>query len=190
MADRVVLATGSWVHQLLADLHLPVRITRQYLLYFAGLPTSFFGVGTFAAFISEDLYGFPIHQGSNGWLKAASHSFGVSVDPNEITPPDQRVISRIQRQLCELLPELTNAELTHIESCMYDVTPDEDFILDCSPFDRRIIFASGLSGHGFKFGLLLGDLLSSLVCDTQPPVPIDRFRLSRFSHIQKQYPVP
>src|SRR5438128_10415896 len=28
-ADRVVLATGSWVHRLLADLRLPVRLTRQ-----------------------------------------------------------------------------------------------------------------------------------------------------------------
>src|SRR5690348_14693447 len=39
-ADRVVLATGSWVHHLLADLHLPVRLTRQYLLYFAGLSSA------------------------------------------------------------------------------------------------------------------------------------------------------
>src|SRR5579885_2358115 len=31
-ADRVVLATGGWVHRLLPHLRLPVRITRQYLL--------------------------------------------------------------------------------------------------------------------------------------------------------------
>jgi monomeric sarcosine oxidase len=188
LADRVVLATGSWVHQLLADHQLPVRLTRQYLLYFAGLPTSLFGVGTFPAFLSEDLYGFPIHRGSNGWLKATSHKFGVSVDPNEITPPDIRFVSHIKQQLCELIPMLNNAELTHIESCMYDVTPDEDFILDRLPFDRRIIFATGLSGHGFKFGLLIGELLSSLVCDTQPPVPLDRFCLSRFSNLEIQQP--
>lgn len=186
MADRVVLATGSWIHRLLAELHLPVRMTRQYMLYFAGLPTSLFGIGTFPAFISEDLYGFPIHRGSNGWLKATSHQFGVSVDPNEITPLDQRVISHIKQQLCELLPELYNAELVSIESCMYDVTPDEDFILDRLPSDPRVIFATGLSGHGFKFGLLLGELLCSLVCDTQPLVSLDRFRLSRFAHQQAQ----
>ncbi len=64
---------------------------------------------------------------------------------------------------------------------MYDVTPDEDFILDYLPYDDRIIYAAGLSGHGFKFGVLLGELLSSLVCGTQPVVPLDRFRLSRFA---------
>ncbi len=180
-ADRVVLATGAWVHRLLADLRLPVRMTRQYLLYFASLPYSSFGAGTFPAFISRDLYGFPIHKGSNGWLQAASHKFGVPVHLDEISPPDVPLIAQTTQQLRELLPPLSHAELAHIDSRMYDVTPDEDFILDYLPYDHRVIFAAGLSGHGFKFGVLLGELLSSMVCGTQPVVPLDRFRLSRFA---------
>jgi monomeric sarcosine oxidase len=185
-ADHVVLATGSWVHCLLADLHLPVRMTRQYLLYFAVLPTSLFSAGAFPAFIAGEIYGFPIHQGCNGWVKATSHEFGVPIDPNQVTPPDDQVIADITRQLRELLPALSHAEIARIDSCMYDVTPDEDFILDRLPYDPRVIFASGLSGHGFKFGLLLGELLSSLVCNTQPPLPLERFHLSRFAARQRQ----
>jgi monomeric sarcosine oxidase len=185
-ADRVVLATGSWIHRLLPDLHIPVRITRQYMLYFAGLHNSVYGAGAFPAFFAGDLYGFPIHEGCNGWVKATSHEFGVPVEPDKITPPDDQVIASITGQLRELLPALSYAKLAHIDSCMYDVSQDEDFILDRLPYDPRIIFASGLSGHGFKFGLLLGELLSSIVCDTQPPVPLDRFRLSRFGHLWGQ----
>ena len=181
LADRVVLATGAWVHRLLADLYLPVRMTRQYMLYYASLPYSLFGAGTFPAFISQDLYGFPIHKGSNGWLQAASHKFGVPVDPDEISPSDAGVIAQTNRQLRELLPPFSHAELAHIDSHVYDVTPDEDFILDYLPYDDRIIYAAGLSGHGFKFGVLLGELLSSMVCGTQPVVPLDRFRLARFA---------
>ena len=184
-ADRVVLATGPWVHRLLADLRLPVRVTRQYLLYFAGLPTSLFSAGAFPAFICQDLYGFPIHQGCNGWIKAASHKFGVPVDPDEVAPPDQAVVAHISQRLQALLPALGGAELARIDSCMYDVTPDEDFILDRLPYDPRVIFATGLTGHGFKFGLLLGELLSSMACGTEPLVPLDRFRLSRFSRHQR-----
>jgi len=184
LADRVVLATGCWVHRLLADLRLPVCPTLQYLLYFAGLPASLFSAGTFPAFISQDLYGIPIHKGCNGWLKATSHKFGVPIDPDEVSTSDERVIAHISRQLRELLPVLRNAELARIDACMYDVTPDEDFILDCLPHDPRVIFATGLSGHGFKFGLLLGEILSSMVCGTQPPVPLDRFRLARFTQLQ------
>jgi monomeric sarcosine oxidase len=186
-AERVVLATGPWVHRLLADLRLPVHITRQYLLYFAGLPFSSYGIHTFPAFMTNELYGFPLHSTSNNshdpnWLKAASHSFGKPTDPNDILPPDDNVVAHITNKLRNLLPALHNARLAHVDSCMYDVTPDENFILDHVPHDPRIVFATGLSGHGFKFGPLLGELLSSMICVTPPPVKLEHFQLARFSH--------
>jgi monomeric sarcosine oxidase len=185
-ADRVVLATGPWVHRLLGDLHLPVQPTRQYVLYFAGLPTASFEANAFPAFIAQDLYGFPLQytHGTQACLKATSHTFGAPIDPDDTAPPDQNVIAQIVSKLHELIPALQRAELAHIDSCMYDVTPDQDFILDRLPHDPRIVFATGLSGHGFKFGLLLGELLSSMVCDMQPIVPLERFQLARFAHKQ------
>jgi monomeric sarcosine oxidase len=188
VADRVVLATGSWIHHLLAHVHLPVRMTRQYLLYFSGLPISDYGTSAFPSFMAGDIYGFPIHQGCNGWVKATSHAFGAPTDPDNVTPEDDQAIAKISMQIRELLPGLNDAQIARVDSCMYDVSPDEDFILDRMPTDPRVIFATGLSGHGFKFGPLLGELLSSLVCNTEPPVPLERFRLSRFGHIQTQQP--
>ena len=49
-ADRLVLATGPWVHRLLDDLHLPIRLTRQYLLYFANLQASSFALAQIPRF--------------------------------------------------------------------------------------------------------------------------------------------
>ena len=185
LGDRVVLATGPWVHHLLGDLHVPVRMTRQYLLYFAGLSPASFGIHAFPAFIAHDLYGFPLQRAANAsgqmWLKAASHSFGSRVDPDDTSAPDGHILDQITRRLRELLPALRWTELAHVDSCMYDVTPDQDFILDRLPTDPRVVLATGLSGHGFKFGPLLGELLSSMVCDTQPVVPLERFQLARFA---------
>jgi len=188
-ADRAVLAIGPWVHRLLGDLQLPVRLTRQYLLYFAHLPPSSFALHTFPAFIASDLYGFPIHSTStesgSSWFKAASHNFGSPADPDEIPPVDERVIAQVVEKLYDLLPALRQAELAQVDSCMYDVSPDEDFILDRHPDDPRVVFATGLTGHGFKFGLVLGELLSSLLCNTDPLVPMDHFRLARFAKCRK-----
>ncbi len=182
-ADRLVLAAGPWIHRLLGELHLPIRLTRQYLLYFAQLADTRFSRCTFPAFIAGDLYGFPMYNAYNaqgsGWLKAASHTFGPTVDPDAFPTVDERVINLVREQLQGLLPDLEDAELAHVDSCIYDVSPDEHFILDHHPEDARIVFATGLSGHGFKFGLVLGELLSSLVCETQALVPLERFRLSR-----------
>jgi len=186
-ADRVALATGPWVHRLLANLRLPVRMTRQYLLYFDGLPPPAYSIGSFPAFISDDLYGFPMHHSRQSasygpyWFKAASHAFGVSVDPDERQPPDQRVIRDVVSRLQARLPALRQTKLVKVDACMYDVTSDESFILDYVPDDPRIVFATGLTGHGFKFGLLLGEIVGSMICQERPPVPLDRFRMARFS---------
>ena len=99
----------------------------------------------------------------------------------DLLPPDEHVIAHVAAKLRNLLPALHDARLVHIDSCMYDITPDENFILDHLPHDPRIVFATGLTGHGFKFGPLLGELLSSMVCNTPPPGEFGRFRLARFS---------
>jgi len=189
-AERVVLATGPWVHRLLADLQLPVRLTRQYLLYFAGLPPSSFGIHAFPSFFTSDLYGFPFHPTTNNnygpyWLKAASHTFGMPINPDDILPPDEQVVAHVSKKLRSLLPALHNANLVQVDSCVYDVSPDEGFILDRIPHDPRIVFATGLTGHGFKFGPLLGELLSSMICETPLPVGLEHFQLARFSHRQQ-----
>ena len=194
IAEHVVLAMGPWVHHLLGGLHLPIRLTRQYLLYFANLPTSSFGLNVFPAFFADDLYGFPIDTtgigDSPGWLKAACHAPGTSVDLDEPPVVEESVIAQIIDKLFNLLPALGQAQLARIDACVYDMSPDEHFILDHLPHDPRIILATGLSGHGFKFGPILGELLSSLVCDTEPIVPVEHFQLARFAQQSKQQHVP
>jgi monomeric sarcosine oxidase len=185
-ADQVVLATGPWVHQMLGGLHLPIRLTRQYAFYFANLESATFGLNTFPAFIADDLYGFPIYSTCTGsgpsWLKATSHAFGATVAPDELPIIDEHVIKQVTMRLLDLIPDLRHAELAYIDTCIYDVSPDEDFILDQYPGDPRIIFATGLSGHGFKFGLLLGEMLSSMVCEAEYPISLENFRLARFAN--------
>lgn len=185
-ADRVVVSVGPWVHRLLGGLCLPITLTRQYILYFSGLTPASFGVGVFPAFVEKDLYGFPIHKGSRRWLKIASHEFGRPVDPDAAVLIEDAVIASTVYRARALLPALHRAELAHVEACIYDVSPDENFILDYLPGDQRITLATGLSGHGFKFGPLLGHLLSNLVREIQPEVPLGRFCLARFSRQQEQ----
>lgn len=193
VADRVIIAAGPWVHRVLRDeIELPIQLTRQYLLYFANLPLKEFSVPAFPAFMADDLYGFPIHKhGNNGpaWLKAASHTFGEPAEPGEVPVIDDNVIKHVTQRLYDLIPALKQAELAKVESYIYDVSLDEDFILDYLPHDKRIVLATGFTGHAFKFGILLGELLGSLVCDDEPLVPLTRFRLARFAH-QWQTPAP
>src|SRR5438270_11100979 len=110
-------------------LQLHVRLTRQYLLYFAGLPPSSFGIHAFPSFFTSHLYGFPFHPTSNNdygpyWLKAASHTFGMPIDPDDILPPDEKVIAHVAKKLRSLLTALHYAYLVQVVLCVYDVSSD------------------------------------------------------------------
>ncbi len=181
-ADRVIVTAGPWVHDVLPDLRLPVRATRQQIIYFDGLPAEQFGVGVFPVFLAGigegGFYGFPL-QGP-GWLKVASHVIGPTSDPNEPYPPDEREIEAVQAFMRRRLPSAADAPLAFADRCRYDMTPDEDFILDDHPAGRGVVIGSGFSGHGFKFGVLIGELLAALALDKPPAFPLDRFRLRRF----------
>ena len=74
-----------------------------------------------------------------------------------------------------LLPTL-DPEPVATERCVYDNSADTDFVLDRV---GRIVVGCGTSGHAFKFGPLLGELLADLAEGADPPVDLRRFGLDR-----------
>jgi sarcosine oxidase len=62
------------------------------------------------------------------------------------------------------------------ETCLYTMTADEDFVLDR---EGRLVVAAGCSGHAFKFGPLLGDMLADLAVGNGTDSIHQRFSLSR-----------
>ena len=61
------------------------------------------------------------------------------------------------------------------------MSPDEHFIVDRHPRHANVVFAAGLSGHGFKFTPVLGRALADLALDGATRLPIDFLSLRRFS---------
>jgi monomeric sarcosine oxidase len=178
-ADRVVVTAGPWVHDVLPDLPLPVTPTRQQVCYLEGLPGDLFGVGTFPVFLAGmEYYGFPL-QGP-GWLKVGSHVFGARVGPNDPYPLDMEEVEAVRGFLRRVIPQAAEARLALVDRCMYDVTPDEDFIIDTHPAGAGVVIGTGFSGHGFKFGVLIGEALAALALGEQLELPMARFGLARF----------
>jgi N-methyl-L-tryptophan oxidase len=61
------------------------------------------------------------------------------------------------------------------------MTPDEHFIVGTLPDHHLVYLIAGLSGHGFKFTSVLGELAAQFVADETPNVNLDFLKLSRFS---------
>jgi sarcosine oxidase len=91
---------------------------------------------------------------------------------------DQPLLEQVRAYAAELLPGLTG-EVIEAVSCRYTMTPDEHFILDRHPAYPRIVIASPCSGHGFKFGAVIGRILADLALRGATAYDIARFRLDR-----------
>ncbi|ENR0856556.1 TPA: N-methyl-L-tryptophan oxidase, partial [Escherichia coli] len=64
--------------------------------------------------------------------------------------------------------------------CTYDNSPDEDFIIDTLPGHDNTLLITGLSGHGFKFASVLGEIAADFAQDKKSDFDLTPFRLSRF----------
>jgi sarcosine oxidase len=123
-------------------------------------------------------YGLPVP--GSPLYKIGVHSSGRTVDPDaQDQSPDQELVGELARIAARLLPGY-DPEPTATERCVYDNTPDEDFIVDRI---GNVVIGCGTSGHGFKFGPLLGEWLAELATGATPvpdPELQARFAVGRF----------
>lgn len=66
-------------------------------------------------------------------------------------------------------------------ACTYDNTPDEDFIIDTLPGHDNTLLITGLSGHGFKFASVLGEIAAQFAQGITPQFDLTPFSLARFN---------
>ncbi len=183
VADRLIVAAGAWIKRLVPDFPVPVRVTRQQVLYFEPEDPAPFQVGRFPVFIykgagEEDaFYGMPDFLGLG--VKAARHA-GPEIDPDiDDTTIADDYRSVVRQFLRESIPALADAPIGLTEVCLYTVAPDDEFTVDSLPRRPDVIVASPCSGHGFKFSCLIGRILADLATTGTTEFPIDHWRLGR-----------
>jgi sarcosine oxidase len=180
--DRALACAGPWSRALLAHMDLPLRVTRQQYVHLR--PTSdaaAFDAGAMPIWIDagENWYGFPRHGDVEG-VKIATHDFGDVVDPDDVDRAiDETLVARTREYASRRLPALAGGDVVFAKTCLYTVSPDEDFMVDAVRDVPGYYFVSGCSGHMFKFGALLGAVAADLASDREPRADISRFRMER-----------
>jgi glycine/D-amino acid oxidase-like deaminating enzyme len=182
-ADAFVFACGPWLGSLLPDvIGRLITPTRQEVLYF-GTPvgdTRFtqMRLPVWIDFGDRQIYGIP-GDGTSGF-KVADDRTGPEIDP---TAEERRAsddgIAAMRAFVAHRFPALANAPLVAAEVCQYESSPDAHFIIDRHPALDHVWIAGGGSGHGFKMGPVVGEMVASLVLGDATPDP--RFSLARFA---------
>lgn len=179
--DRAMVASGPWTRNLLPEIKNLLKTTRQEVFYFEPVAAQGFAVGEFPIFFATDtgFYGFPIHHA--GAMKIANHDKGVPIDPDKVTQSvSPEAVNECRAFFSEFIPGLADARIKETRVCIYNNTPDDDFIIDWHPGLEGVLIVTGFSGHGFKFGPLIGRIGAELLLSGGTSYGIDRFRLSRF----------
>lgn len=188
-AGAVVVTSGAWAPALLRSLALPIEATRQVVGWFAAASAdqaALLRADRCPVWICEvggtNIYGIPDVDDGHG-SKAAIHERGHGCTPEtcrrEVDKPE---VERLTALLRRILPAAAGP-LLEIETCLYTMTPDWHFIIDRPGGYETLVYATGFSGHGFKFAAVVGEILADLALDGRTSQPIAFLSPARFAGV-------
>jgi sarcosine oxidase len=183
-AERLVLTAGAYsqdVARLPAGLVVPQR---QVLVWLEPLRPELFAPKRFPVFnvaLEEGhLYGFPVHSVPGFKVGFYDHD-GATGDPDAITrdvsPEDEAPLRRFVERY---FPDGAGPTLD-VKACLFELSPDEHFLIDRHPETELAVLGAGFSGHGFKFCSVVGEILADLALEGETSHDVAFLRLSRFA---------
>jgi glycine/D-amino acid oxidase-like deaminating enzyme len=179
----LIISAGAWGPQILRtlDLDLPLTPTREELVFLEPPDMRAFLPERLPVFIQHETpwhYGLPNAEGTG--LKVAIHMRDEPTDPdNTRRTGDEDYVEYMLEFVRRYLPG-GDGPVKEVRICLYTVAPDEHFIIDQHPAHPQVIIASPCSGHGFKFGNLIGRMLADLATQGKTDHDISLFSVKRF----------
>lgn len=178
---KALVSAGTWAKTLLPT--LPIQPVRKVFAWFQA-DGRYSVKNNFPAFTGEmpngeHYYGFPADENE---LKIGRHNGGQVINAaDERTPfgAEAGDGSECFSFLRQHLPGIGGC--LYGASCTYDNSPDEDFIIDTLPDAPNTLVVTGLSGHGFKFAPVLGEIASAFAQQKTLEFDLQPFSLPRFT---------
>lgn len=190
-AQKVIVASGAWIKEMLPDSLGGVLKTLLQTLHWFDIDPGYYEQLTpekFPVFlcggeksaVTRSFYGFPMLGGPSHGIKFAVHETDKEVQPGDkdtATPVTsaEDIYAFISRYVRGLKPHALRSV-----NCLYTETPDKNFIIDFKPGSQRIVMVSACSGHGFKHSAAVGEMASELATTGKTTLDSSSFRLDRF----------
>jgi sarcosine oxidase len=186
-ARTLTICAGSWTDTLLAGLgvHVPLVLSQEQVSYFAAPDLRPFAPDQFpvwifhgAVFDGEETsyYGFPVYGEAGVKLGRDVSGRFVTQETRSFEPSAEQTAENAAF-LERYLPGAAGPELLS-KTCVYDLTPDRNFVIDTLPGYPHIGLCVG-AGHAAKFAALLGHVMADLAIDGATSYGIETWKLDR-----------
>jgi glycine/D-amino acid oxidase-like deaminating enzyme len=166
-ADRYLFACGPWLRQLFPKTVGPHLLATKQDVFFFGTPAgdqryNEENIPVWGDHGERFMYGIPGNQGRG--FKLGDDTRGPAFDPTggERVVSDAR-LAHARQYLTHRFPGMKDAPLVETRVCQYEDTTDHNFIVDRHPANEKVWIVGGGSGHGFKHGPALGEMVAQLV---------------------------
>jgi glycine/D-amino acid oxidase-like deaminating enzyme len=182
VADKYIFACGPWLGKLFPQTIGPHFVATKQDVFFFGPPAGDSrydesSLPVWADHSGHFMYGIPGNEGRG--FKMADDTRGPQFDPtNGERLVSQNCLAEARRYLAYRFPGMKNAPLVETRVCQYEDTTDRNFIIDRHPRNANVWIVGGGSGHGFKHGPALGEMVAQLVLQNGTVDAI--YRLGRF----------
>ncbi len=162
--DHIVVAAGAWAERLVPDLRCVAVPSRQVLAYLAPPPDLADIWATSPSLLDTDIeggaYALPPVRGTR--LKMGDHRFSRSGDPEGDRIASAQEMEALYACLRPVFRDLERYTVLEQKACFYTVTETEAFHV--APIGASGLIVSACSGHGFKLGSLMGELVARALC--------------------------
>ena len=190
-AGRVVIAAGIFGNELLKPLgvEVPLDVPMVTVLRSEPLPEMLahvIGVANADCAGRQEFNGrFRVTSGLQDWhgrMDLGQTAEGV----RPRVYPRASGMADVVRLFGEVIPAFRDAQIEQSWAGLLDMTPDALPVIDAVPGIAGVTVAMGFSGHGFCLGPITGRIVSRLVQDRDPELPLEPFAIGRFQ--SRHYP--
>jgi sarcosine oxidase subunit beta len=182
-ADVVVVAAGPWTPLITetVGIELPIKASRHQVATYRR-PDEFERHMVFAGF-DDEVY---IRPETGGLMLVGS------IEPEEaeaeVADPDSfnervdfDIVADFSERVARRYPLMEQGTTAGGWASLYDVTPDWHAIMGALPGVEGLYCVAGTSGHGFKLGPAVGEMMADLIINGEKPdADINLFSLNRF----------
>ena len=166
-AGHIIVCAGNLTPFLVPDLKAYMKVTGHPVYHLLPSDAGLFTYPKFTVFAADisntGWYGFPLHP-KDKVVKIANHGIGLPINDPE---KDERVvyendIEQLRLFLKNSIPALADAPIVYTRRCCYTDTLDGHFWIDNHPEIKNLTIGSGGSGHAFKMGPVIGEMIAAV----------------------------
>jgi glycine/D-amino acid oxidase-like deaminating enzyme len=166
--DSLIVAAGAWADRLLPGLCEVVTPSRQAVLYLSPPPALAQAWADAPVMVDAGpdggSYTLPPHRGTR--LKIGDHVFSRRGDPDEDRVATDQDLERLWAAARIAYRDIGRYAVLERKACFYTVHDNEEF--QVRPIGAAGWLISACSGHGFKLGALMGELVTRAIIGEMP----------------------